>query len=231
MANMQPQLNDANYWSTIPLAPGQSSSYNQSNHKSCCSYLCNIFWKFLLALIVLFGLIILIFYLIVQPRVFKFYVTKAELTQFDYTNNTLHYNMVLNFTAHNPNKKLRIYYDKVEARAFYEGSRFANVDVITHMNSFRQNKKTSDPMSGVFLGQKLLVLDNDQVSEFNKDKSVGVYDIYVKLYFRIRFKLGDSISRTYKPKVKCDLKVPLKSSNNATFTFTRVLHNKCNVVF
>jgi hypothetical protein len=139
--------------------------------------------------------------------------------------------MMLNFTAHNPNKKLSIYYDKVEARAFYEGSRFANVDVITHMNSFRQYKKSSDPMSGVFLGQKLLMLDNDQVTDFNKDKSVGIYDIHVKLYFRIRFKLGNSMSRTYKPKVKCDLKVLLRFNNNATFTFTRILASKCDVLF
>jgi hypothetical protein len=86
-------------------------------------------------------------------------------------------------------------------------------------------------MSGVFLGQKMLMLDNDQVFDFNKDKSFGIYDIHVKLYFKIRFKLGNSISRTYKPKVKCDLKVPLRSSNNATFTFTRILATKCNVLF
>jgi hypothetical protein len=139
--------------------------------------------------------------------------------------------MVLNFTAHNPNKKLGIYYDNVEAQAFYEGSRFANVDVITYKNSFRQDKKKSDPMSGIFSGQKLLMLDNDQVSEFNMDKNVGVYDIHVKLYFRIRFKLGDSISHMYKPKVKCDLKAALRSSNNATFTFTRILPTKCDVLF
>jgi hypothetical protein len=231
MANMQPQMNDARYGPTIPLAPGQSSSYNHPGDKSFCSNLFKLVWRFLVTLVILFGLVIVIFYLIVQPRVFKFYVTKAELTQFDYTNNTLHYNMMLNFTAHNPNKKLSIYYDKVEARAFYEGSRFANVDVITHMNSFRQYKKSSDPMSGVFLGQKLLMLDNDQVTDFNKDKSVGIYDIHVKLYFRIRFKLGNSMSRTYKPKVKCDLKVLLRFNNNATFTFTRILASKCDVLF
>ncbi|CAK8544138.1 unnamed protein product [Lathyrus sativus] len=211
-----------------------TTEQHRSSHRrnrSCCCCLFSFFWKLLVSLVFLFALIFLIFYLIVQPRAFKFYVTKAELTQFDYSNDILHYNMVLNFTARNPNKKLGIYYDKVEAQAFYEGARFANVDVITHMNSFRQDKKSSDPMSAVFSGQQLLMLHSDQVSEFNKDKSVGVYDIYVKLYFRIRFKLGDSISHNYKPKVKCDLNVSLSSRNNATFTFTRVLPTKCDVMF
>ncbi|KAJ1394568.1 hypothetical protein SESBI_34145, partial [Sesbania bispinosa] len=144
MADKQPPLNGAFYGPAIP--PVEQPRYRHHHRgRSCCCCLFGVFWKLLIALIVLFGLAILIFYLIVQPRVFKFYVNKAELTQFDYTDNTLHYNMVFNFTARNPNKKLSIYYDKVEALAFYEGSRFANTDVITHMNSFRQYKKSSDP--------------------------------------------------------------------------------------
>ncbi len=137
--------------------------------------------------------------------------------------------MVLNFTARNPNKKLSIYYDKVEALAFYEDSRFATSNVITHFNSFRQYKKSTNPMSGVFSGQQLLLLDNEQVSKFNEDKRVEVYDIYVKLYFRIRFRLGDVISGDYKPKVKCDLKVPLSSKNGTTMTFFE--STKCDVDF
>jgi hypothetical protein len=226
--NKQPQLNGAYYGPAIP--PPAQPRYSHRRSRSCCSCLFGFIWKLLVTIIVLAGLAVLIFYLIVQPRSFKFYVTEANLTKFDYTNNTLHYNMVLNFTARNPNKKLGVYYDDVKAQAFYEGSRFAIVDVITFKNSFRQDKKRSDPMSGVFTGQQLLMLNNDQVSEFNKDKSVGVYDIRVKLYFRIRFKLGDSISHNYKPKVKCDLNIPLNSSN-ATVIFNRVVPNKCRVEF
>ncbi|GAU17488.1 hypothetical protein TSUD_340310 [Trifolium subterraneum] len=144
---MQPRLNDTYYGPSIPLVPRQPNRCCHHRGRSCCSHLFGIFWKLLIALIVLFGLIILIFYIIGQPHVFKFYVTEAKLTQFDYINNTLHYNMVLNFIIHNSNKKLSIYYGKVEARALYEGSRFANVDVVTHMNSFRQYKSSSDPMS------------------------------------------------------------------------------------
>ncbi|XP_061338112.1 NDR1/HIN1-like protein 10 [Gastrolobium bilobum] len=227
MADKQPQLNGAYYGPAIP--PAEQHRYRHHRGRSCCCCLFGFFWKLLIALIVLAGLAILIFWLVVQPRSFKFYVTEAKLTQFDYSNNTLRYNMVLNFTARNPNKKLSIYYDKVEALAFYEGSRFANSDVITHMNSFRQYKKSTNPMSAVFSGQPLLLLDNDQVSDFNQDKSAGVYDIYVKLYFRIRFRLGDVITGTKKPKAKCELKVPL-SSNSATI-LTPFEPVKCDVDF
>ncbi|KAK7396751.1 hypothetical protein VNO78_17909 [Psophocarpus tetragonolobus] len=231
MADKQPHLNGAYYGPAIP--PAEQPRYRPQSHRgrSCCCCLFGILWKILVALIVIVGLVILVCYLVVQPRSFKFYVTEADLTQFDYyTNNkTLHYNMVLNFTARNPNKKLNIYYDKVEALAFYEGARFANYDVITHMNSFRQYKKSSDPMSAVFSGHRVLPLDNHQLSQFNQDKTLGAYDIYVKLYFRIRFRLGDFTFHNldFKPKVKCDIKVPFRKNT----TFTMFQPTKCRVDF
>ncbi|XP_020233865.1 NDR1/HIN1-like protein 10, partial [Cajanus cajan] len=144
MVDKQPHLNGGYYGPAIP--PAEQPRYRHNHGRSCCCCLFGIFWKILVTLIVLVGLAILIFWLVVQPRSFKFYVTEAELTQFEYdtNNNTLHYNMVLNFTARNPNKKLSIYYDKVEALAFYEDTRFANYDVITHINSFRQYKKSTN---------------------------------------------------------------------------------------
>ncbi|KAK7284796.1 hypothetical protein RJT34_19549 [Clitoria ternatea] len=226
--NKQPHLNGAYYGPAIP--PVQQPSYNHRRRRNCCGCLFRIFWKILVALIVLVGLAILIFWLVVQPRTFKFYVNEADLSQFEYhtSNNTIHYNMVLNFTARNPNKKLNIYYDKVEALAFYEDARFGNYDVITHLNSFRQYKKSTSAMSGVFAGERVLVLDDDQIAKFNEDNNAGAFDIYVKLYFRIRFRLGDVISNDYKPKVKCHIRVPL-SSNNATPT--RFQTTKCDVDF
>ena len=225
MADKQPHLNGAYYGPAIP--PAVQPHHRPQRHRSCCCCLFGILWKILVALIVIVGLAILIFWLVVQPRSFKFHVTEADLTQFEYNtnNNTLHYNMVLNFTARNPNKKLNIYYDKVEALAFYEDARFSNYDVITHMNSFRQYTKSSSPMSAVFSGSRVLTLDNEQISELNQDKSDGVYDIYVKLNFRIRYRLGDLISGDFKPKVKCDLKVPVP--NNGTLTFFQA--TKCDV--
>ena len=78
-----------------------SMAHKQDHGTSCCCCLFGILWKILVALIVPVGLAILIFWLVVQPRSFKFHVTEADLTQFDFytNNNTLHYNMVLNFTA------------------------------------------------------------------------------------------------------------------------------------
>ncbi|KAI4300565.1 hypothetical protein L6164_033931 [Bauhinia variegata] len=226
MADKHPHLNGAYYGPAIPAAEQPHRQYSSSRGRSCCCCLFGFLWKLLLAIIVIVGLAILIFWLIVQPRSFKYYVSDAQLTQFEYNNNnsTLRYNLVLNFTARNPNKKLSIYYDKVEGRAFYEGHRLNDTDVITHMNSFRQYKKSTNTTSGVFSGQQPLLLDSEDLSQFNEDKKRGFFEIDVKLYFRIRFRLGDSISGDYHPKATCELKLPLNST--ATFRPT-----KCDVDF
>ncbi|CAJ1967241.1 unnamed protein product [Sphenostylis stenocarpa] len=43
----------------------------------------------------------------------------GTVTEFDLTNNTLHYNLPLSISIHNPNKFVGIYYDYVEANASY----------------------------------------------------------------------------------------------------------------
>lgn len=206
----------------------EQQSHNRG--RRCCCCLFSVIWKILITIIVLAALIILLVWLILQPRSFKFNVNEAKLTQFNYTNNdnTLHYNLVLNFTARNPNKKLNIYYDGIEGNAFYEGTRFATTDVITWLNSFRQYTKSTDRMSGVFSGKRVIVFDDDQVSDFERDKRDGVFHIYVKLYFRMRFRLGDFIFGTTKGNIKCKLEIPFgsKGTNVAAFEPT-----KCDVNF
>ncbi|XP_004497665.1 NDR1/HIN1-like protein 3 [Cicer arietinum] len=205
----------------------------QPNNRSrrCCCCLFNIIWKLLIAIIILVVLIILIIWLIVQPRAFKFSVKEAKLTQFNYlnNNNTLRYNLVLNFTARNPNKKLNIYYDKVEGHVSYDGTRFASTDVITWLNSFRQYTKSTNSMNGVFSGKRVVVFDQNMGSDFERDKKDGIFRIDVKLYFTIRFRLGDFIGGYTKGNIKCGLDVPFGS--NGTKVFNVFEPTTCDVTF
>ncbi|CAI8602394.1 unnamed protein product [Vicia faba] len=186
---------------------------NRSRRGCCCRL--SIIWKLLVTIVLIVALIVFVLFLIVQPQSFKFSVKEAKLTQFNYTTktntHTLHYNLVLNFTARNPNKKLNIYYDAIEGHVSYEGTRFASTDVIS-LNSFgRQYTKTSSPINGVFSGQRVVVFDHDQVSDFERDKNYGVFRIDVKLYFTMRFRLGDFIFPYTKGNIKCGIDVPFGS--------------------
>ena len=198
----QPQLNTTNY-------------RRPSRGTRCCCCLFGLIWKLLIFIIILVLLIILVSYIILQPRSFKFHVTQANLTKFDYVNSTLRYNLVLNFTVRNPNKKLGIYFDKAEGNALYQGSRFATTSLRAPWFSYLLHTKSTVPMSVVFSGQKVVVLN---VDDFQRDKSEGTFDIDVKIYFEIRFRIGNFIANNMinKARAKCGINVPLSGANGST---------------
>lgn len=174
---------------------------------SCiCTILCTI--------LVILGLAVLIFWLIVRPHEIKFYASDASLTTFNFTqNDNLNYNLAVNFTIRNPNRHIGVYYDKIEANAIYETQRFSTVEAPV----FYQGKKnTTDFGPVVFKGNHLVNLGSEDKADYKKQSDDGVYEIQIKVYLRVRFKLGLYKTGTWKPKIKCDLKVPLEGKSSSS---------------
>lgn len=70
------------------------------------------------------------------------------------------------------------------------------------------------------------MLNAEELSELTKDTNSGIYSIDVKLYLRIRFKLGVIKTWRFKPRIECDLKVPLSAEGKSTVGFQRT---KCDL--
>lgn len=211
----QPQLNGAYYG---PSIPPPKTSYHRPGRGGgcdcCCGCLFNLIFKLILTVIIIVGIVVFLFWLIVRPNVVKFHVTNATLTQFNYTNNnTLHYDLALNITVRNPNKRLGIYYDHIEASALYHDARFDS----QFPDPFYQGHKTTNILTPVFKGQHVVLLDAGQSAELKKENTSGVYEIDVKMYLRVRFKLGVFKTKTLKPKVTCEMRLPLKGTAGAVF--------------
>ncbi|XP_010526559.1 PREDICTED: protein YLS9-like [Tarenaya hassleriana] len=206
----QPHLNGAYYGPSIP--PPQKSYHHGRSRGSIGGGGCgSCLLKLLIALLIILGLTVLIFWLVVRPQKVKFHVTSASLTRFEHatSDNILRYNLALNVTVRNPNKRLGVYYDRIEARAYYEDKRFSTVTLIP----FYQGHKNTTILRPLFGGQQLVMFNSKELREFNAENISGIYSIEVDFRLRIRFKLGKAKTRRFKPKVKCDLKVPLSSSN------------------
>lgn len=211
MAEKQSQLNGAYYGPAVP----PTRSYHRHGRGSSCGCCCllSLIAKLIVSVVVILGLAALIFWLIFRPiNKINVNVTDASLSQFNLTSdNNLHYNLALNITVRNPNKKIGIYYDQIEANAYYENLRFATLTV----PPFYQGYKNTTYLNPVFSGQQLMVLGADAVSEYKTETSAGVYEIDLKLKMKIRFKLGRINTWRFKPTMDCDLKVPLGSSGGA----------------
>uniref|UniRef100_A0A7N0V3H0 Late embryogenesis abundant protein LEA-2 subgroup domain-containing protein n=1 Tax=Kalanchoe fedtschenkoi TaxID=63787 RepID=A0A7N0V3H0_KALFE len=215
----QTHLNGAFYGPSIP--PPNNTYHRPGGHRSSgrnclCSLFCLLF-KIIVALVIIIGLAILIFWLIFRPTNLKFHVTDATLTQFDLSNNTLRYNLALNLTARNPNRRVGVYYNKIDARAYYAGQRFGSVP----LDAFYQGRKNTSVWRPVFQGQNLVLLSGADLNNFNAEKSTGVYSIDVRVHLRLRLKFGRLKTPTMTPKIKCDLKVPLSGSGLVSFQTTK----------
>ncbi|KAF7851915.1 hypothetical protein BT93_L1629 [Corymbia citriodora subsp. variegata] len=181
----------------------------------CCCGLLKLLFEIIVIILITLGLAALIFWLIFRPvNLVKFNVTEAELTRFNLTtnNSVLNYDLKLNLTIRNPNKKIGVYYNRLEARAFYGDQRLGVADVAP----FYQGHKNTSMVSPAFRGQRGVVLSATDLSSFDSDKKAGGYDIKVKLYLKVKFKPGSLKTFSFKPKVKCDLKVPLSSNNGGS---------------
>uniref|UniRef100_A0A7N0V1G9 Late embryogenesis abundant protein LEA-2 subgroup domain-containing protein n=1 Tax=Kalanchoe fedtschenkoi TaxID=63787 RepID=A0A7N0V1G9_KALFE len=215
--NKQAHLNAAFYGPSIP-PPTNTNTYRRRHGRSClCTLFCLLF-KIILAVVIIIGLSILIFWLIFRPTQLKFRVTDATLSQFSLSNNTLRYNLAVNLTARNPNTRVEVYYEKIEARAYYEDRRFSSVT----LDAFHQGRKNTSMWSPVFQGQNLVVLGGSELSEFNEEKEAGVYSIDLRVHLKLRLRFGKIKTRTMTPKVACDLKVPLNGGTGFRTT-------KCNL--
>ncbi|XP_059668659.1 NDR1/HIN1-like protein 3 [Cornus florida] len=218
----QPHLNGAYYG---PSIPPPTKTYHRPGRGgpgcgicSClCSCLCSLIFQILCTIVLIIGVTIFIVWLIFRPNEVKFHVTDATLTQFNHstTANTLYYNLSLNMTVRNPNKRIGIYYDRIEARAYFEDQRFGTEE----LSRFYQGHKKTNNLNTAFQGQTMVVLGDSELSKYNSQTSSGIYNIDVKLYLRIRLKFGVFKTPKFKPKIKCDLKVPLLSA--ATFQTTK----------
>jgi len=215
-------LNGAYYGPKIP----PTQQYHRPGRGSDCGCCClvTLLLKVIITVLTLIGLFVLIVWLIFRPiNKVKFHVTDVALTEFNYTNNTmLRYNLTFNVSIRNPNKKIGIYYNRVEAKAFYEGQRFG----YRSLTPFYQGHKNTTVLNVVFTGTQPVTLQGEDLKQFNSEKTSGLYSIALELSLRVKFKLGKVKTARFKPKVECDdLKIRLNGPSVAES------NNKCKIKF
>ncbi|XP_071721097.1 NDR1/HIN1-like protein 3 [Rutidosis leptorrhynchoides] len=213
----QPHLNGAFYGP--PIHQKTKSSYRPgSRGGSCnpltccfsciCSCIFNLIFQILITIAIFVGIIALIFWFIFRPNVPNFHVDDVSLTQFTLAdnNNTLYYNLAVNMTFRNPNRRLGIYYDKIEANAMYHDQRLSTAEI---EGFYLGHKKENNNMSTVFKGEQIVVFKSNEKLKYESENKDEVYKIDLKLRLKIRFKVWWMKTPKFKPKLECELKVPL----------------------
>ncbi|CAA7396842.1 unnamed protein product [Spirodela intermedia] len=202
---------------------------HQRKSRGCFCCLLSTFFKILIGLVILLGVLALVLWLVLRPVEVKAYVRTASLTQFNLSTvggndnfrynltavgrGSIGYNLSTVIDIRNPNKRIGLYYDSIEAIAYYEGERFA----WKALPAFYQGHKNTTTLYPAFSGQSTIDMSISEVQDFELHRQAGTFDVTLHLRSRIRFKLGSSFktSRTTM-KIKCNMALPYGKSFSGT---------------
>ncbi|XP_051113753.1 NDR1/HIN1-like protein 2 [Andrographis paniculata] len=174
--------------------------------------LCNLVCQIICAVLVIAAIAMLIVWLLFRPSNLEFRAGEASLTEFSLAGNTVRYNLALNVSARNPNSRLEIIYEDIEAVGYYHGQEFAS----DRLPAFSQEKETTRTITAEFEGQKDVSLGDEARANYEEEKSSGEFPIDVKVQLKIKLKVWLLTSPfSLKPSFDCDLNVPLNSSGKS----------------
>ncbi|CAL8993567.1 unnamed protein product [Prunus brigantina] len=151
-----------------------------------------------------------LFYNLQEP---EFSVTNAFLTQFTFntaTDQSLHYNLTLDITITNPNKRVGIEYRDIQATAMCGRKTFALLSLGGGILApFYQGHENTTVLHNLLV-QGLVQFEEAQLCKCKSKTVAGVYSIDLQLALRVKARYGMSIKgRSNKVGILCKLLVPL----------------------
>ncbi|KAG6488897.1 NDR1/HIN1-like protein 10 [Zingiber officinale] len=183
------------------------------------------------AVFILLGLLALIFWLVLRPRLPEFTVSSAAVTGFNLSaqQQQLSATFDLNITVHNPNHKMRIYYERVTASVLYSS------DILSENSLAPFYQGTGET---TVLKARLAALGwyvNSDVArgiESDRGRGDGSVRFNVRVFSLVRFRSGAWRTRWHTLRVYCnDVPIGFGNGTNATTTghLLSSAPNKCVV--
>ncbi|GMH11138.1 hypothetical protein Nepgr_012979 [Nepenthes gracilis] len=179
----------------------------------------------IIALFIIFGVALFITWLVLRPRLPEFRVDSLSVSQFKLSSSPSQISGKWDvlFTVSNPNTKMHVYYDAIDAFLYYKSELLAQNQLVP----FDQGTKSQTNVSTELVAASAYV-DGKVVSAINSDRSHGSVNFNVKLLAIVRFKAGAWRARKRWLKVYCDNLTVGVSSNDAKGTLTGG-SRKCDV--
>jgi len=153
----------------------------------------------LCVLVIIALLVILIVFLVLHPRKPRFYVQDATVHALNLTNGVLTTMVQFSIVSHNPNDRIGVYYDSLSAYATYEGQQITPPCSLT---PFYQGDDDYDVLSPVLTGINV-ALAPFVADHLNYEKQNHLLSLTLKMYGRIRWKVGTWTSGHYHLNVNC----------------------------
>ncbi|KAL2239882.1 uncharacterized protein At1g08160 [Sesamum indicum] len=139
----------------------------------------------LLALILITGLAVLIIWLSVQPRKLRYSIEEGSISGYNLTNDRLNSNFHFVLRAENPNKRISLYYDRIDVTVSYEDQKLS----VNNVHPFYQRRRNITHLD-LDLVAKDAVLYGAVARDLKMERGSGSVDLDVKIRAKIRLKVG-----------------------------------------
>ncbi|KAK1389696.1 putative Late embryogenesis abundant protein, LEA-14 [Heracleum sosnowskyi] len=173
-------------------------------------------WSIISLLIALFIILltILIIWVVLQPKKPHFILQDATVYAFNLSSTAPYFlssNFQVTISSRNPNKRIGIYYDKLDVYATY---RTQQITYYTATPPEYQGHKEVIEWSPFLYGTDIPVAPASGAS-LSQDQANGAIWLMIKLNGRVRWKVGSFTSGRYHLRVECPAYIPLSTRNTA----------------
>lgn len=152
----------------------------------------------ILALIAVTGLVALIIWAAVQPRKLKYSLEHGSITGFNLTNDRLNSNFNFVLRANNPNRRVSLYYDRIDVSVVYEDTKLS----ANNVHPFYQRRRNVTFVD-LDLVAKNATVYGAVARDLRMERAAEELNLSVKIRAKIRLKVGlVKIHRTLK--IDCD---------------------------
>lgn len=183
----------------------------------------------LLAFVVLVLFVILLIWLILRPSKPHFVLQDATVYAFNVSApNFLTSNFQITLSSRNPNARIGIYYDKLDLYATYRNQQ---ITLPTQLPTSYQGHKDVTVWSPFLYGTSVPVAPY-LAAGLGEDQMAGTVLVNIRVYGRVRWKVGTFISGRYHLDVNCPAFITFGNKNNGFAVGPAVkyqLVQSCNV--
>ncbi|XP_047318886.1 NDR1/HIN1-like protein 1 [Impatiens glandulifera] len=159
--------------------------------------------QYIIAILIITFTILLIFLItwaILQPKKPHFLLQDATLFNFNISSpNLVSSNFQITLTSHNPNERIGLYYDNLNAYAVYQNQQ---ITFFTAVPPVYQGHKGTNVWSPFLYGVDVPIAPYNGVT-LRQDQTEGVTKLLIKIDGRVRWKVGAFTTGRYHIRIRC----------------------------
>ena len=180
--------------------PGLGPNPVQDYYRRRNAFLCRVI-TFGTVVFGIIGFIFFIAWLVLKPRMPEFRVDSASVSELNVTQSELSADWNFTLFVRNPNTKLSLYYDRLEASVFYHRSRDSLST--TPLQPFSQSKRNQTwvPVRFEVMSE---YIGEDVAARISGEKSTGSVGFRVRVFALVKFRSGFWWTRERLLRVYCD---------------------------